>query len=479
LGINTLGAAIAPLVFGIVLVPQLGAHFALLLVAAGYLVLSSPRGWLAPTQWIAAAAVAALAVWSPSLAIVDVPDGGRIVSYREGAMATVSVVEDAGGVTTLRINNRQQEGSNATRYADARQALLPLLLHPSPRRALFLGLGTGVTVYSATDYAALQIDAVELLPEVIEASAYFTGIFTEATGSRRPRLIAADARRFVRASEEHYDVIIADNFHPARSGSGSLYTTQHFAAVRERLAPGGLFCQWLPLHQLDLTTLRSIVRSFLAVHPQGVAILATNSLDTPVIGLVARTGDGRFDADALRRAGSDMATPPQRLGSLGLADEFAVLGSLVAGPGALARFAGNAPLNTDDHPVVAYLAPHVTYAPDSTPRDRLIALLRELAVGVDLIAVDSIDPAWTQRLNAYRNARNRFIEIGRDVRPTTDVRAMVAQVREPLLSVLRISPDFRPAYDPLVRMARALGAVDAPAARSLLLELQQVHPVDP
>ena len=60
-------------------------------------------------------------------------------------MAAVSVVEDADGVARLRINNRQQEGSSATLRVDARQAWLPLLLHPAPRRALFLGLGTGVT----------------------------------------------------------------------------------------------------------------------------------------------------------------------------------------------------------------------------------------------------------------------------------------------------------------------------------------------
>jgi len=57
--------------------------------------------------------------------------------------------------------------------------------------------------------------------------------------------------------------------------------------VRERLAPGGLFCQWLPLHQLDLATLRSIVRTFVTAYPDGWAMLATNSLDTPVVGLVA------------------------------------------------------------------------------------------------------------------------------------------------------------------------------------------------
>lgn len=62
------------------------------------------------------------------------------------------------------------------------------------------------------------------------------------------------------------------------------------------------------------------------------------------------------------------------------------------------------------------------------------------------------------------------------MQPTFDVRRMLAQVREPLLSVLRISPDFRPAYDPLLRMATALGRTDAAAARALLADLQQAQP---
>jgi spermidine synthase len=56
------------------------------------------------------------------------------------------------------------------------------------------------------------------------------------------------------------------------------------------------------------------------------------------------------------------------------------------------------------------------------------------------------------------------------------VQDMLSQVREPLLSVLRVSPDFRPAYDPLLRMASALGHIDAPAARALLKELTLIQP---
>ena len=58
-------------------------------------------------------------------------------------------------------------------------------------------------------------------------------------------------------------MIVADLFHPSRDGAGYLYTVEHFQAVKQRLAPGGVFCQWLPIYQLDMKVLKTIMRSFL------------------------------------------------------------------------------------------------------------------------------------------------------------------------------------------------------------------------
>lgn len=475
LAVNTLGAALAPGLFGLLLAPALGPKAALLLVVAGYLLLALrfPRPAL---PWGVVASVAlALALWAPPLAFVEVPEGGRIVSYRDGTLGAVSVVEDAYGVARLRIDNRQQEGSSATRFADARQALLPLLLHPAPRHALFLGLGTGVTARSAAQDSQLQVDAVELLPEVIEASAHF--VDATGDGASRPRLavVAADARRFVRATPRRYDLVVADNFHPARSGSAALYTVEHFQAVRERLADGGLFFQWLPLHQLDRETLRSIVAAFVAVHPQAWAVLATNSLETPVLGLLARADDRRFDPARVRERLAGAALP-RAPAEFGLADEFALLGSFVAGPQALRRFAAGAIVNRDDHPVVAYIAPRATYAPERAPRERLLALVAELGLTPGELLAEGTDGATAARLAAYWQARDRYLLAGQAVRPSSDVQRMLAQVRGPLLDVLRTSPDFRPAYDPLLQMAAVLARSDAAAARGLLAELARAQP---
>lgn len=461
LAANTLGAALAPTLVGVLALPLAGPKPALLTLSLAYLLAGGVRHWRGAAA--GAALVLALAVVAPPLSFVDIPAGGRLVERREGVLGTVSVVEDAEGVRRLHIDNRAQEGSSATRLADERQALLPLLLHPAPRHVLFLGLGTGVTARAAARDPALQVEAVELVPEVVQASAWFT----EGDGSRLA-VHVADARRFVRGGRTAFDVIVADNVHPARQGSAWLTTAEHFSAVRERLSPEGLFCQWLPLHQLDLATLRSIVAAFIGVFPDGRAMLATNSLQTPVLGLVARRGASGFDPAAVRaRLNASAATlaPAGR----GLPDEMAVLGSFVAGPAALRRFAAGAEPNTDDRPLVAYRAPRVTYAPASLPRDRLLALVDEL--GIEPAELLASDGGTGPRLAAYWQARNRFLALGRDVAPDPDPERMLAQLRTPLLGLLRTSPDFRPAREPLLRMAAALAHRDPAAAGALRQEI--------
>jgi spermidine synthase len=479
LALNTAGASVAPLLFGVAMLPVAGAKTAILLIAVGYLSLLTAKTWSKIRVAYAMSSVAALMIWAPSLRFVDVPAGGKIISYEDGALAAVSVVADADGVARLRINNRQQEGSSATLYADARQALIPTLLHPSPKHALFLGVGTSVTASVAADEKTLVVDAVELLPEVIKASAIFRKNLADSATGANPRLnlASADARRFVRTSTQQYDLIVADNFHPARSGSGSLYTREHFAAVRARLATDGIFCQWLPLHQLDLATLRIIVKTFISIYPNSSAVIATNSLETPVVGLIGRAETHYFDrAKIVDRLNSIAST--HRPQDFGFADEIALFGSFIAGPEALIRFAANAPINTDDHPIVSHLAPQETYAPSSAPRDRIHSLLSQVDIRPsDLLLTP--DDEFATRLSIYWSARNYFIDVGRAIKPFADPVRMLAQVRDPLLNVLKISPDFRPAYDPLLRLAIAVGHHDRALAAPLLTELNALQPRRP
>ena len=455
-GINTAGAALAPLLFGALLLPQLGAKVVLVLVGVFYLTLRSWRSWNGTLGWVSLLVILTIALLAPMLRFVDLPPGAQVLSYREGVMAAVSVVEDSEGVARLHINNRVQEGTSASGLVETRLAQIPLLLHPAPRNALFLGLGTGYTAQAAALDEAVHVDAVELIPEVIEAAGIFS-LKPGAPEAARPiSTYAADARRYVQATPQRYDVVVADLFHPARSGAGSLYTVEHFAAVRSRLQPGGLFCQWLALHQMDVQTLRSIVAAFMQVYPEGIAVLASNSLDTPVLGLVARPDHALWRLEDVRSR--LQAVPPkvaQALQGAKLEDEYALLGSVIAGPQSLRRFAGDAPVNTDDLPVVAHRAPWINYVADSTPRERLGTLVKLLQPGLEGVLAPPYGPA-AQRLQAYWTARVAYLSLGMRVQPHPDPVRMLQQLREPLLNIVAMSPEFRPAAEPLAALAKAV-----------------------
>ena len=486
LGVNTLAAAIAPLVIGTLLVSMLDIASIALLLVIGYGALARPARWTGLRHWCAMVIAIVVVVVGAPQRMLEVARGARLVHFAEGPLGAVSVIERSDGVRSLHINNREAEGSNATRFTDGRQALLPLALHPSPRHALFLGMGTGVTSATAAMDPTLHVVVVELVPEVVAASAWFVAgpvAGSALAGAHRPRTVVADARRFVRTAQQRYDVIVSDNFHPARSGSASLYTVEHFAAVRNRLAEGGVFCQWLPLHQLDVATLRSIVRSFQSIYPGGFAMLATNSLDTPVIGLVSTRDGAPFDVERVRSRLADQPLTGARtverehdrgFDPFGLDDAWSVLGSLIAGPRSLLRFAGDAPVNTDDLPIVAWRAPAALYQRSQSPRDRLDFLMHS----VDITPEETTPHAALadrERLAAYWRARGRFIAVGRNVVATSDPRRMLDQVQRPLLKIAAMSPDFRPAYDPLLQLATALGRSDPLAARMLVDELQRVR----
>jgi spermidine synthase len=479
LSVNTIGAAVAPFLFGVILLPALGLKVAFLLVAIGYLLLVPiPVRWI---QW--ATSLVPVVFWgliylSPiSMQFAEPPSGGKVVEYVEGVMASVSVVSDASQHIHLKVNNHYQMGGTSSVFSDRRQGHIPLLLHPNPRTALFLGMGTGATLAACLDHPGLQSEGVELIPEIIPLLHHFTRSIGDLTSQPRVRIVVADARRYVNASPNSYDVIVADLFHPARDGAGSLYTLEHFTGIRSRLARGGVFCQWLPLYQLDLETLRTITRTFLEVFPEGSAYLAHYSLRAPIIGLVA-TGGKTYPANWLEERVRDV-TLAQKLQEIRLHTDFNLFGCLVAGAQDLKRFAGTGPLNTDDRPLVTYQAPSFVYSNPEPAYRRLLFLLDTFHPSVEQVLrppQKAEDVERQRRLAAYWTARDQFLRVGVGVKETDDVQQLVAKVKEPLLAIVRQNRDFDAAYNPLLAMAYRLSKTDAKAAEQLLMDMEKVNP---
>ncbi len=350
-GINSIGAAVGPLLAAQFLIPVLGAWTALIAVALGYLLLLPLRR--AVLVWSAAPAAAAL-----------------VLLMRPAP----SLTDDASGARYLEVNGHFRMGGTNSVRSDYRQAMLPLLLHPAPHRALFLGIGTGATLVGGAQMPGVTAHGVELSAEVVELLPWFAN---PTVAGPTPRVTVADARRYVAADTDPYDVVIADLFHPALDGSGALYTIEHFAAVRKRLAPGGMFCQWLPLYQLDLPSLRAIIRGFLEIYPGGSAWLNHYSVRTPMLALIGAPDGGYVDPGALAaRLGNPAVRAVAR--PIGFETPIDLLGQYLGGPRILATFAGEGPRNTDDYPFVIFDARRNVRALTAPPWALLLAVTRAM-----------------------------------------------------------------------------------------------------
>lgn len=470
-GINSLGACIAPLLAAQFLIPALGAWTSLLAVALGYLLLLPPGR--SALLWSAAPAISVLVLWlNPAPSLTRVPPGGALLAVREGPMATASVVDDAAGTRYLEINGHFRMGGTSSTRSDYRQAMLPLLLHEAPHRALFLGIGTGATMVGGAQMPGVSVRGVELSREVVDLLPWFVN----PPPASVPLVTVADARRYVAADSGQHDVIIADLFHPALDGSGALYTVEHFGAVKRRLAPGGIFCQWLPLYQLDLPSLRAIVRGFLDVYPDGTAWLNHYSVRTPMLALIGTRDGGHLDTEALAARLRDPAIVSV-VRPFGFEAPIDLLGQYLAGPRALSAFAGEGPRNTDDYPFVTFDARRNVRALTAAPWSLLLAVTREIRPDPnELIARAPEQDALGARLNAYWAARNRFLEAGASLPGDPRGAALIDAASPGLIDALRLSAEFDPAYAPLMGMARSLLGSDRAAAARLLRKINEAAP---
>lgn len=299
--VGPLTALALPALWGLGLWRAIAAFGALLWVA-GDLLRAGARGRLLhPARLPALAAMAVLlGVLRPgSLPRARIDPGERIVSLREGAFGTVAVVESEGR-RRLQLNNHYVLGGTTAGGEERFQGHLPLLLHRAPRSVAFLGLGTGISAGAALSHPVREVVAVELIPEVIEAArADFRGPNRGLMDDPRVRVVAEDARVVMQAFPGRFDVVVGDLVVPWRRGESSLYTLESFLAARRALAPGGLYCQWVPMFQLTPEEFGSIAATFLEVFPRATLWRGDFRAGEPAMALVGLTGDGMLDPEAI------------------------------------------------------------------------------------------------------------------------------------------------------------------------------------
>ncbi len=151
------------------------------------------------------------------------------------------VVADDSDSRYLRFDSSFQSGmwladQYRTRFLYTDYLDLGIAHRPAARDVLFIGLGGGSSPKRMwRDFPRLQLQAVELDPDVVDAAYRWFDL------PRDPRLAVDvdDGRRWLTRHEKRWDVIVIDAFY-ADSIPFHLATHEFLQLVRERLTPGGV-----------------------------------------------------------------------------------------------------------------------------------------------------------------------------------------------------------------------------------------------
>lgn len=363
-GVNTLAAVAGSLATGFVVLPSLGVGLAALLVALIYGCIGAIaflRAYRGTLRWAGGgASLAMVTFWfllgGWKLQALAREKGWELISYHDGADATVVVIERPDGHRTLKVNHDYTLGSSAGADREVRQGRLPLILHPDPRRVAFVGVATGMTVSAVLDFPVERVAAAELLPGVADTLPLFAEWNRNVADDPRVEIVVEDGRNFLAGTSETFDVIISDLFVPWQAGTGDLYSVEYFSHVHERLAPGGIFGQCLPGYQLSMEELRSITASLLKVFPNTMLWRNDFNIDYPILCLVAYRDEPAFSAEAAQRHASRLRKT-EGIPAKFLENPTGLPLLFVCGPAELAEWARGAELNTDDHPLIEFSAP--------------------------------------------------------------------------------------------------------------------------
>jgi len=203
-------------------------------------------------------------------------------------------------------------------------ALAPLLAEPvpagGPLRVLVLGLGGGTVsrLYHALFAGTrdLSIDGVELDEGLVEAAREHFGL----EGASHPRLRVFDGwdgRAALAVLPGPYDVVVLDAYAEQIHIPPHLATKECFEAVRDRLAPGGVFTANVGGFGFDDPVVAAIGATTAATFGEAQAVRVRDSRNLVLFAARDRSLDferayRRADAEDLRRIASYAAVPSVR-----------------------------------------------------------------------------------------------------------------------------------------------------------------------
>jgi spermidine synthase len=222
-------------------------------------------------------------------------------------------------------------------------AHLPMSLDRSIRHTLSLGIASGSTVSTLSQYDWIEtIDAVEINDAVIKARRFFfeSRVFSDP----RTTIFIEDAMHYLLRTNRQYDLIVSDAKQNVKfAGNAKILSKELYEYSLARLSPCGLFAQSLPILNVTRESLRLTLRTFLSTFPE-----VEFFIDSPfyIIAVGSRCpigGRERPTREDLERSGT-----AREIREMFVPDPTALDALWFASGDELASFIGDGPLNSWD-----------------------------------------------------------------------------------------------------------------------------------
>lgn len=417
------------------------------------------------------------------LTLSEIAATNDLVFATDGVNASVSVLRSDNYVA-LRINGK----TDASTGDERTQLLLGHLgaaLNPAPRRVLIIGFGSGMTASAVSRYADVErIDCVEIEPAVIRAAPFLEKLNRGVMNDPRLHVVFDDARNFLLSSREAYDLIISEPSNPWIAGIATLFTNEFYAAVRQRLAPGGMFVQWVQSYSLAPDDLRMVIGT-LAPHFPDVSLWRGEGPDLLLFG---RTNDSSIRFDRLRSLWKNQDIRDD-FEALDVHAPEGLIAYYLLDNSAVRRLAEGSAMNTDDRTLLEYHAPQTLLASGlSETNQALIARFRTAPLPPNLepsetqstleagsmTALDLNDPAaarmFLKALETAPRSSSGYIAEGRFALMNQDL----SSAKSNFETALRMEPDSPQAMHWLAVTEHKKG--EDSDARSLVAQILKTHP---
>ncbi|MDP2314054.1 MAG: fused MFS/spermidine synthase [Pseudomonadota bacterium] len=300
-------------------------------------------------------------------------DRYELLYYKEGLSTVITVAHNKTTGNVWLANNGKIDASTTsdmpTQVLVAHTAFL--FTGERAKNAALIGLASGITLGAMTLHPELEnIDVIELEPAMAEATEFFRAWNHAALDDERVNVLANDGRnQLLLTPPGTYDIIVAEPSNPWLTGVSNLFTREFFEMGKARLAPGGIWSQWVQMYGMDARDLQSIMRTFATVYPHVLVFSTIEDADLVMIG-----SDSPLDFDLAKARALATKNPAvtAELHAVGVDDGYDLLCHALFDRDMVLWRTNGIPLNTDDNLLVEYSAPKNLHTETSTDNFRML-----------------------------------------------------------------------------------------------------------